>query len=391
MVVASRWEADGGVRLLPPRHWWRKARSNYAHYGGGAAPSAVNLIFIPITLFRMNLGFTTNNMEQTTTISILTESCLSKFEQQLNVEHAEGFGRLERRLADFNLWSDGVGALAKPGVSLDFRLRGRERDIVLVKTVLTMLADSLDYHASLAKTDARCDESLAILDSAMQNLALIGTAIRRTGKASRNRRADQTFNPDEHQELRNHLRCVVLLRPTREALFVKADNELYISTLGTTCLTGLQERLIEANLRRRHKFLRAQRKSRAQEEAQKNKNDILADVTTTGSIGGEDLTSTETTIEVQDATLKPVAKRGRHATPTVSGTSLASTAEGTLKYSPTPREYSSGPAKTQITSIASDAEFPQAPSVALDRELSRCPCCCQALPTKIFRDPGLWK
>jgi hypothetical protein len=331
-------------------------------------------------------------MERTTnTISILTESCLSKFERQLSVEHAEGFGLLERRLADFRLWSDGVGALAKPGLSLDSRLRGREKDIVLVKTVLNMLADSLDYYASLAKTDAGCDGSIAILDSALQNLALIGTAIRRTGRASRNRRADQTFNPDEHQELRNHLQCVVLLRPTRNALFYEAENERYISTLDMTCLTGLQERLIEANLRRRHKFLRAQRKSRTQGEAQTNKKNILADTTTTGSTGDQSLTSTETTIEVQDATPKPIAKRGRQATLTVSGTSLASTAEGTLEYSSTPREYSLGPAKTQITSIASDAEFPQAPSVAWDRELSRCPCCCQALPSKIFRDSTLWK
>jgi hypothetical protein len=360
--------------------------------GGGAVPSAVNLVSILITRSRIKSTFTTNNMERTNnTISILTESCLSKFEQQLNVEHAEGFGLLERRLADFRLWSDGVGALAKPGVSLDFRLRGREKDIVLVKTVLTMLADSLDYYASFAKSDARCDESIAILDSAIQNLALIGTAIRRTGRASRNRRADQTFHPDEHQELRNHLQCVILLRPTRNALFDKAENERYVSTLDMTCLTGLQERLIEANLRRRHKFLRAQRKSMTQEEAPTNKRNILANTTTTGSTGGQDLTSAETTIEVQDATLKPIAKRGRHATPTVSGTSLASTAEGTLKYSSAPRKYSSGPAKTQITSIASDAEFPQAPSVALDRELSRCPCCCQALPSKIFRDPVLWK
>lgn len=126
-------------------------------------------------------------MEQTTTtISTLAEACLSKFEEQLASEHPEGLAQLERRLADFNLWIDGVGALAKP----DYRLCGREKDVEKVKTALAMLADSLDYYTSITKTDARRDESIANLDSAIQNLALIGTSIRRTGRESRNHRAE---------------------------------------------------------------------------------------------------------------------------------------------------------------------------------------------------------
>lgn len=326
----------------------------------------------------------------TTAISTLTETCLSKFEKQLNIEHPEGFGQLERRLADFNLWIDGVGALAKPGVSLDSRLRGRPKDVVLVKTVLAMLADSLDYHTSLAKTDARRDESIANLDSAIHNLALIGTAIRRTGRASRNRRADQTFNPDDHQELRKHLECVVLLRPAEEALFAQTKDGDYMSRLTMTSLTSLQERLIEANLRRRHKFLWAQKKFKSQEEMHMAQEETPLHADAPSLMRPKD--SIGTTAKVQDSTSTLlIMKRDNRATPTLSGISQASTAEGTLKYSTTVREYSSGPEKTQITSIASDAEFPQAPFVALGRAIARCPCCCQSLPSNTFRDPSEWK
>jgi hypothetical protein len=329
-------------------------------------------------------------MEQTMpTISTLTESCLSKFEEQQLIKQPGGFGQLERRLADFNLWVDGVGALAKPGASLDYRLRGREKDVVLVKTVLTMLADSLDYYASLATTDARRDESMANLDSAIQNLALIGTAIRRTGRASRNRRADQSFNPNDHPELRKHLECVILLRPTEEALFVQMRDGRYVSRLGMVTVTALQERLIEANLRRRHNFLRAQKKSKTQEEAHTRQKVTSSGADTAGIMRDKD--SIGTTAKIQDSTSKSNVERGKHAKSTVSGTSKASTAEGTLKYPTTAREYSSEPAKTQITSIASAAEFPQAPPVPLSRAIARCPCCCQSLPSITFRDPALWK
>ena len=78
---------------------------------------------------------------------------------------------------------------------------------------------TLSYYASLADNDPNVDGAIQNLDAAIQNLALIGVAICRTGKASRNRRADRTFKPDAHQELRRHLECVVLLRPAEKALF----------------------------------------------------------------------------------------------------------------------------------------------------------------------------
>lgn len=320
----------------------------------------------------------------------LTESCISKFERLLVLQNPRRIELLESRLADFNLWADGVGALAKPGLSLDSRLQGRVNDLALVKNILIMLADSLDYYAGLPETDANFDGCIQNLDSAIKNLALIGVAIRRTGKASRNRKADRTFNPDEHQELRKHLECVVLLRPTNEALFRRIENGRYIAELDESKLSDLQKRLIEANLRRRHNFSIAQKRSRIQLGAQTQ---FLTAVPSSADnlLQGEPPADIQKKVDHLDPTPNPTTKGKKCATPTISGFSLASTAEGSLKYALDAKRYIPGVAKTQITFIASDAEFPQAPSNHSGREISKCPCCCQSLPIETFSNPKIWK
>lgn len=337
-----------------------------------------------------------------TSVSILalTESCVSKFDKLL-ASYTPGSQRiesLESRLADFNLWADGVGALAKPGASLDSRLQGRVNDLALVKNVLIMLADSLDHCMGLAKDTTNYDETdhqeaIQNLDSAIKNLALIGVAIRRTGQASRNRRADKTFNPDNHQELRTHLECIIRLRPTEEALFHQKDNGEYVAKSDNSKLSDIQNRLVEANLRRRHKFLIAQKRSRIQKIVQIRPSIPEASSSADSVPKKEPLADMRNADAAKNQNPTPYPSTRGHETtaPTISRFSVASTAEGTLKYTPAARKYTPSITKTQITFIASDVEFPKAPSIPLGREIMKCPCCCQSLPIGTFQSPKLWK
>ncbi|KAK4104339.1 hypothetical protein N658DRAFT_565173 [Parathielavia hyrcaniae] len=202
--------------------------------------------------------------------------------------------------------------MAKSGLSLDSRLQLRPDDLAI-------------HYAGLSQDSKNSHHGVQIIDSAIRNLALNGVAIRRIGKASRSRRADRTFNPEKYHKFRKHLECVILLRPTEDG---RHPDELDPSKL-----SALQRRLIDANLRRRHRFLLAQRRSRNQEVDQKQ---------------------------------HPV-----------------------LKVTSPP--YIPGTTKTQITSIASDAEFPNPPVIPDDRELFQCPCCCQSLQAETFKDSKLWK
>jgi len=312
----------------------------------------------------------------------LTKACISQFERLLAPQSSGRNEALENRLADFSLWADSVGALAKPGASLDSRLTGRVNDLMLVKSVLIMLADSLDYYASLVGLASGSDKSIQNIDSAIKNLALIGVAIRHTGKASRSRRADRTFDPDGHQELRRYLECIILLRPTE-------DGHCH-DDLNPSKLNDVQNRLIEANLRRRHSFLLAQRRSNAQRHAQAQP--FVPEVPSTDDLQNRPPTELRNDTSLQaSSVLIPTSKGKERAAPTISGFSLASTAEGTLQYSPAAKRYTPGPTKTQITFIASDAEFPRAPSTPRGREISKCPCCCQSLPAETFNNPKIWR
>ena len=329
---------------------------------------------------------------------------------------------LENRLADFNLWIDSVGATAKPGASLDSRFRDRQDDLRLVKSILIMLGDFLCEYRNIASRGASVAEALRNVDSSIKNLAMIGVAIRRTGKASRNRRADRTFDPAEYQELKRHLECIVLLRPGEETpqqgtSGVSAINELIaakkgefselqlnetvaselnklvqskMNRLDESNLNEIQRRLIEANLRRRHRFLLAQKRHREARGSSTQQPSPKAPATQSLPSGSrpqaQERQQAKSTLPVSPS----APQSGERAPPTVTGQSIASTAEGSLQYARGNRRQAAV-ARTQITSIAANIEFPKPPSPSPDRLTCKCPCCCQPLPSEEFANPKIWR
>ncbi len=97
-------------------------------------------------------GSSTSAFDRTAaSILDLTKSSLSKFDQVLAAQaQSSSKDGLETRLADFNLWASAVGPIAKSGLSLDSRLQRLPDDLAIVKAVLLMLSDSLEYYASLS-------------------------------------------------------------------------------------------------------------------------------------------------------------------------------------------------------------------------------------------------
>ncbi|KAK7424539.1 hypothetical protein QQX98_000504 [Neonectria punicea] len=307
----------------------------------------------------------------------LTKDCISMFERCPAPDgNGDGFA-METRLADLRLWADGVGAIAEGNASLEWRFRSRLDDLMLVKTILVMLADFIDDYSTLLSTDQPVDDAVHRVDSAIENLALIGVAIRRTGKASRRRRADTRFDPADYEELRRHLECIILLQPSKSGL----EGELNPSSLSI-----VQKRLIEANLMRRHRFVVAQKRSRKQKGREWQQRG--------GTASSQDSAPSEDGNETKpqgsfgdDSTRKKGAER---VPPTKGGLTAASTAEGTLQYGEKLR-YVPGAARTQITALAADTEFPRPPPNPEGRRIGRCPCCCQSIPAEEMMNPGKWR
>lgn len=342
----------------------------------------------------------------------------------------------ENRLADFNLWASGLGASARNRASLDARLalRSDTRDTIanllrLLNTVVVKCialgiqprpflnqaflltpksipaqpgntedeaviekqeqrgrtstaspqaasarsfspwpddssSDSLSDDASDLVPDTSFSEAMKDVDVILDQLARIAVVIRRSGTRSRLQKADRTFNPEDYQELNTHLTSVILSR-------------------APSALSLVQSQLINGNLKRRHRFLYAQRHSTGlglapppvpesiQLEARvQNKSEIAEK-------------STDSTSQ----TAVDVPAENSHNSSVKTGTSASGVTD--LREQPQNSVPSQG-AATQMSTTVIKFDYPYPPKMNDDALVFRCPCCCQVLPA-MMADKNRWK
>lgn len=188
-----------------------------------------------------------------------TRACFARFRSCIAALDGEHRNYLEVRFADLKLWADSVGALAHGKASLDWRFSGRSRDIFLVTSLLDMLEQFLEGYKTAAIEDGdedEIEEAEQGINEMTDNLAWIGSAIRRSGTKSRLQKADMSFERDragkdkrQCDQLRTHLICIIKSRPTEPA-----KSKDYSKDFHSMELQGIQNRLVEANLRRWHRF-----------------------------------------------------------------------------------------------------------------------------------------
>ncbi|KAK5442671.1 hypothetical protein LTS15_010878 [Exophiala xenobiotica] len=264
------------------------------------------------------------------TISAATQRCRLSLTQCLQTPLLMEREWAENKLADFNLWASGIGAAADSGdkISLDSRLSGKPAlfDVFLrlLEMLLTFLEECQALSASVSVTasvehpyweahgaqqasirDDRgrpmnsgpdqgsrasrsispwSDQSSAAsepdivspfergevvdammgVDSVIGQLNDLGVAVRRAGKQQRLQKADSRFEVSEHLDLEEFLKFWVLIQKR-----LKGENTVELHDQ----LTPIQLRLVSVNLRRRNRFLYAQRhaqnllvKAQAQED-----------------------------------------------------------------------------------------------------------------------------
>lgn len=328
----------------------------------------------------------------------LAEQCIDRFDQTLEIAALTDNQWAENRRADFKLWADGVGAQASRNASLDARLEGREHELSLINTLLlnlrSYLGDCLSAEEGESLAEAKMD-----VDTAIDNLALIAVAIRRAGKKSRLLRADRRFDPTTLAELEMHLICMALLRRTSHngdyPQHHKNDPAWWQSEIEGV-LTPLQERLIEANLRRRNRFIYAQSHSKKLAIQQTQKRPIAS-----LSVPDREEVSSLSQMEVNRRQAPQTdawdATSPRMPAPTLSST-RASDMGSTLKLEE-PRVPFHVP-RTQITSITGATEYPKLREPSMKdsgerdiegRKIQQCPCCCEALPRAAVASANGWK
>ncbi|KAI1132237.1 hypothetical protein F5Y10DRAFT_284131 [Nemania abortiva] len=208
--------------------------------------------------------FTTDSAFAEASLADMTRSCLEGAKH--SIQRLEGKDKIymQTRLADLRLWADSVGATAQGKASLDQRFQHRPDDVYLIRGLLFMLQGFFSKFSIAADNKSDIKDIISNINSTIDSLAILGVQIRRGGRQSRLRKADSSFdeNRKKYRKFRAHLACIIASRPTEGGRPVNEGKEIHsVDYFANLKLTPIQERLIEASLRRRHRFLEAQRHS----------------------------------------------------------------------------------------------------------------------------------
>lgn len=249
---------------------------------------------------------------------------------------------------------------------------------------------------TLGKTST--DESLGSLTNeveiSLNELVRIAVAIRRAGTKSRLVRADDSFDPDAYKELHAHLIAVINLRASSP---VKG-------------LDNIQVRLIMANLRRRNRFIYAQRHSEALGFF-----DVPALASAQTRIMGNTAKAwqwisrvSQSSLQTGTSILQKMRQTLEHATADAlqevtrqesttrvyaydSSAVTETSASGMSGYTPMqPTDTRSQGAATQMSVTTRKVEYPRPPVIAHDALVFKCPACCQSLPI-MYAEGDRWK
>lgn len=350
----------------------------------------------------------------------------------------------EGRMIDFNLWAAGVGAYAAGANSLELRLKLSGETLDVLKRLLGSVEVALgtivnDIHLSklpepgrgestklpqskqgegptvsftnadhvdeslvaMPSLGSRMSELFADVEALMECLFDLGHLIKEAGRSSRLRRADQSFSKNNYSELGKHLE--VLLQSKMNAEWYLPSKEITASVLSIKLSPG-QYNLIEANLRRRHRFTQARQR--------------FDQNSSPGAGGGEEsspevdeqkeiVTSDQAKTQEQDITRShadPVPKSRRKGQPKVAFTASTLDLEMLKRKIPdTARGENEGTRPkaaptVPMTAITAEVAYPKPPATAKSatakNEKNRafsCPCCYETLEIATTGSTDKWK
>ena len=368
------------------------------------------------------------------TIFAESSACQAALTTCLSEEELTKHGWAENRLADFNLWAAGIGALANGRTSLDHRLEllPETRDVVsgllqhltaivqrcvhlgrledeqlalyIGLTVFLARAHASDdlsdaghtsYHEEEVQsqtsesssnssstadgTELKLRRMKKKVESRLDQLVRLAASLRRAGTRSRLLKADKRFNVEDHPHLCAHLFIVIASK------FHSPDFRL----------DPIQRRLIEANLRRRNRFVYAQRHAASLNPKRKLPDEAAIETTGVSLLSlpyswisavvqpavaitqlSQSMLRRPTAVNTEE-----VRRRGQLSWPEVKpGTSASRITD---YRPPKPTSTPSLGATTQMSTTLTKVVYPRPPEVAIGARVFKCPCCCQSLPTEL--------
>ncbi|QKX62441.1 uncharacterized protein TRUGW13939_09602 [Talaromyces rugulosus] len=290
----------------------------------------------------------------------------TKFSRLMRQEWAEN------RLADFNLWTAGSGASTTGKTSLDHRLQANQETHIIIVNLLCMLRILIEKcikEASATEENASELSSgelsrIKDVEDSLNQLSRLTVAIRKAGVRSRLQKAESSFNPENSQisSLRRHLELLLLIHPEKHGSSESSRNQLDAARL-----TPIQSRLIDANLKRRNRFLYAQRHAQKLEINSKKQDDRPS--------------APVVVVKSQQPQQEIILTEN----PRAQSTTTATVVDEQILIPP-----KAASTTTVVSVTSSRISYPKPPPIHDDQIIFTCPCCCQSLPTTVARGSH-WK
>lgn len=217
----------------------------------------------------------------------------------------------------------------------------------------------------------------------MTQLVRISVAIRRAGMRSRLDRADNSFNPERHVELGRHLEFMILL--TSVDVDQRAGGNIDIVLPRE--ITAVAQRLISANLLRRHRYLYARRRWTKQQPAEREP--VLGPQSKQEKPAG-------TPPGQPQAPMKPAKVSRNEGDESERGPLVTAAPSNIITTGPTATQgpiqipQGSQPSTIAPSSTSSKVVYPKPPRIREGAKVFRCPCCFQTLEIK-FTKHSRWR
>jgi hypothetical protein len=343
------------------------------------------------------------------------------------------------RMIDFGLWAAGVGAFAVGDSSLENRLaysgetldaitcileslviavrklvdgallrglfdmnryakvgaaQGAEANEISVPASITDSARL--YLRSLSFRDDPASEASTDVEALMRCLIDLGYLVKEASRSSRFRRSDMTFEKQKYTGLLKHLETVLRSKVHLDGMSTGSD---IVQSLFSVKLSPGQYHLIEANLRRRHRFVCAQQRfNQYQTNEHSSPKNAPAEVdlpqTTRRSPPSSEQEHPSQSDADQTLTKDPPRqpKRVTFAPSTVDPEKLRGRVTQTGQKV-TKSDGSSIAPTSPMTSVAAEMSYPRPPTISDDHTVQAfsCPCCYETLNVSTARSSTIWK
>ena len=240
-------------------------------------------------------------------------------------------------------------------------------------------------HVKAATLPPTLAEPCKDAENLLDRLVDIGTLIRRSGLSERLLRADQSFNAKSYIDLRQHLETTLYLRQLLTTRSLEASRLWHSSAESASHLAEYaylresQIHLVQANLRRRHRFAFARRRAST----------LGREVVTTASqpLDAVETMPQEVTSSTGDDGQHPIP--AREPLPIASQVSASAVDQSFDVKALEVRSGSSAVSSAQSTT-ANERTYPKPPRLS-KQQAFKCPCCCQPLPKRIGANRGRWR